>query len=429
MTTPSYENMLSDIITRAAPSVLNNLTNTDAPFYAAAKKENVQEKVYQLRLKAGENRSTAFIADGGALPTARNVDYKTANISGKTIISRLTLDRVASSQGKGKEKKTINMVKEQVDSCMKGMLRQLDVALIVGSGNFGAIGSAAATDIGASSNRGNLSTSTPLFVETDIAFSVRPGQTLDLYAASSGSPTGNILARLYVTKVTIDFDTGAHGIYVLDTGDYTPNFTSAATDLLVMHGAYAATSAQSTETYATNGLLDVVGSGSLHGLSDTDIANWSANRVDSSGTLDDSHFRRLKTLSSRRGGNGRMNCAWVMTSDRQMETYEIEIGKIRFGSTKVMIGDHESMDEILSYPVIVDESHPNDSVSLANMDDIKVLVFQEIFTEGEGAVAVDKGRMNFRPSSTTLTYEAEFWGTFNLAAEARHRSGSIHSLT
>ena len=66
--TPTYDNALEDLLHKVGPKVLKELENHEAPLKAALTKVQRQGEVVLKRIKAGENSSFGFLADGTATP-------------------------------------------------------------------------------------------------------------------------------------------------------------------------------------------------------------------------------------------------------------------------------------------------------------------------------------------------------------------------
>lgn len=422
--TPSYDSAIEDILHKVGPKVLRELENTEAPTKSALSKTQRQGEVILKRVKAGENRSFGWLADGASTPTGRTVGFETYSLKGAIFYGKIQIDRGAAVQARGNSKSTADIVVSEIESAGKTAMRQLNHAIIHGSGSLGTLpaGASGVTPMG------SLTTSVSATITSDLATEVRPGQTLDVYAGSGGNPTGAIMRRVYVTERSVNYDTGVHTFTILDSGEYSPTYTPASTDHFVLNGTLDETNATLAATGMT-GLLDVTGSGSLFGISTSDVANWAGTRHDVGGSgLAAVNFRTLKTDLRNKGGNGAAKGFWLLNSNRLQETYEIEVGKIRFGDVKVMIGDYESMTSIVGDSVVVDESMPDGKVLYVNREDVKLACFKEMFQDGDGAPGKDKGSMHFQISQSALVYEAEMWGMYNLEVDARHRCGELYNI-
>lgn len=410
--TPSYDSTLEDLLHKVGPKVLRELENFEAPLKSALTKVQRQGEVVLKRIKAGENKSFGFMADGASTATGVTVGYDTYSLKGKIFFGKILIDRGAAVQARGNAKTTADIVMSEIESAGRTALRQLNHACFHGSGIVHTLTS------GQSNAIGTVAGGTPEEIEgTNVGLEVRAGQALDVYASGGAYKT-----TVVVTKRDVEIGAGTVSFWI-DTLDGTGNYVSAANDEFYIRGA---------KDNGMVGLKDVVaGAGTtLFGLTDANVANWAGNSRDLGGALTASAYRTLQAETLNRSGNGALKSSmYVMNTNRLMETYEIEESKIRFSDTKVAIGSHESMHSIGGIPVLVDESCPNDRVFLVNKEDVKLAVFKELYQDGDGTPGKDKGSMHFQISQSALTYEAEMWGMYNLEVEARNRSGQLYNIS
>jgi hypothetical protein len=408
--TPTYDSALEDLLHKVGPKVLKELENFEAPLKAALTKVQRQGEVVLKRIKAGENKSFGFLADGASTTAGATVGYDTYSLKGKIFFGKITIDRGAAVQARGNAKTTADIVMSEIETASRTALRQLDSAIVNGSEAIFSIDGTQATALG------TITAGTPeTILDVPAAVELRAGMALDVY--DSG---GNYETTVQVTKRDVDFESGTHNVTVdVLSGSY----VTQNGDEFYLRGA---------KDNGMTGIRDVVaGAGtSLFGLTDSNVANWSGNSHDLSGALTTAAFRHMKTQIANRGGNGASKDSfWMMNSDRLQESYQLQESEIRFTDVKVAIGGAESLAQIVGNPVLVNENCTADRVYFVNKQDIKLACFKEMFQDGDGSIGKDKGNMHFQISQGALTYEAEMWGMYNLEVDARHRSGQLYNIT
>lgn len=413
MAAVSYVDAISDALHRVGTPLLRSLENSSAPTKAALGTTKRSGEVILKRVRQGENGSFGFMADGAATIGGREVGWESYDLRGKIFFGKIKINRAAATQARGQAAGTADLVMSEVKAAGEGAMRQLNHAIINGSTLALTLSGGATTAIAACTN------AVDAVITDNLAFQLRVGQRLDL---TDTSAAGAVVRSYFVKSRSVVI--GGISTFTL-TCDEAGAFAAVDGDILQFAGV-----ADAGVTNGMTGLRDVTSSSAtLFGLSSATIPNWKGVRLDAGGSLTASLFRTLKTQIRHDSGNGIAgNNFFLMNSNRLQEVYEIGDGKAAYHDTKVTIGDYTAVTTVVGDPIVVDESMLDSSVMYINKDDIKLAVFKEMFTDGDGKPGSDHGDMHFDISQTALTYESEMWGIYNLEVDARHTSGEIHSI-
>ncbi|MEK9722173.1 MAG: hypothetical protein VW405_01650 [Rhodospirillaceae bacterium] len=384
---------ITALVGRHTNSVVNEQVNLECPVIGEGviKKLHKPEKLGVINVKASGLSATGWLADSGTLPTASNVTPAQGTYQPRALLTHLAIPRMA-AQLASSEEDGILLVKEQMESAGKDLGRQL------GRSVFGdkiyTLG--AADDVDASADA-TITVSNPA--------GFRPGMKFTVYNGSS------LVESAIVTDVsiptsgnsTITLSANAGGAWV---AGYDLYLFGAKVDGMV-------------------GLDDVCAAANLYGITYT-TNDFSGNLDSSTTTLTASALKALSVRCARRSGKKPSHV--LLNSVGEQRLYESMGDAIRF-SPGGKVDDYGAKLMFDGRPVIVDENCGDSDVYLIDSDNVKLHVFRDINPEMHGAKKPGMGQGALLVSTSTLDYNAQIWGSFNLRCEKRNGFGRMSGLT
>ena len=172
-------------------------------------------------------------------------------------------------------------------------------------------------------------------------------------------------------------------------------------------------------------LDDVCAAADLYGVTYT-TNDWSGNLDSSTTTLTASALKSLSVLCARRSGKKPSHV--LCNSVGEQRLYEAMGDAIRF-SPGGNVDDYGGKLMFDGRPVVVDENCGDSDVYLIDAAQLKLHVFRDFAPELDGMKKPGMGRGGVLVSDSTLDYNAQIYGAFNLRCEQRNGFGRMSGLT
>lgn len=394
---------ITSLVGRYTNEVVNEQVNEEMPFLGKGilKRVKKPDKIGIVNIKAGEMRSTTFIADGGTLPSGGDVQPVQGTYSPVALFGRISLPRIAAALASSLDD-GIDLVKEEMESAGQTLARQL------ARGVFGSsLGSPTAT-VNAGST--TFTVSSPAAWRVGMAFEVANGSS-----AIEGTTEATLC---YVSKVA----SPANGV-----GDTTITFVGTGS------GAGNNTQWLTTYTFYLRGatanrmtsLGDVCADASLYTQSQNSN-EWSGNLDSTTTELTVAALRALLTTVVRRRGQ---KPDYILSNRKNEERYSnLLINNRRFMGGKMdAVGG--STFELEGIPWFTDENIDDTDLFYFNQKDVVLHEFRDFKPEVDGA---EKKGMNLGAaliSDSQLVYDIQVWGAFNLRCLRRNGTLRMSALT
>lgn len=392
---------ITSLVGRYTNSVVNEQVNEEFPFLGSGKLKKVKkpDKIGIVNIKAGELRSTSFIADAGTLPTGSDVQPVQGTYSPVGLFGRISIPRIAAKLASSVED-GIDLVKEEMQSAGQTLSRQL------ARGVFGSqLGSPAATVNAAS---------TTFTVASPAGW--RVGMAFEVYNGPTPVEGHNEATILYVAKVAMPVD-GVGNTTITFVGT---NSGGNASQWLTTYTFYL----RGAQANAMTSLRDVCADASLYGQSQNSN-EWAGNLDTSTTTLTIPALRAMLTTVVRRRGK---KPTYIVSNRKNEERYSnLLINNRRFMQGKMdAVGG--SAFELEGIPWVTDENVDDTDVFYFNDKDVVLHEFQDFAPEIDGA---QKKGMNLGAaliSDTSLIYDVQILGIFNLRCMRRNGTARFSVL-
>jgi len=385
---------ITSLVARYTNSVVNEQANEESRLLdeSILPRKRAPDKVGVVNVKAGELSSIGILADGGTLPTGAYVTPTQGTYSPVAFFGRIAVGRVAASLASSLED-GIDLVKEEMESCGRGLGRQLGRAIASLS-----LGSpAASASIG----------DTTFTVNDPSGF--RVGMTVSIY--NSSTPVEDVT----ITKVAPTTDGTASTI---TCSTLTANWTTSYT--IYLKGQYG------------GGFLsfaDATANASLYGVAATSN-EWSGNLVSNSGTLRPLTLDLMRsTMRLHRRRRGKRPSHVLCNAVQETNYSNLLINNRRFpsGSGKMDAVGGDAF-EFEGVPVVADENFGDNDMFLVNMEDCKLHEFRSFSPDFDGQADKSMNRGAVIVDQTNLTYDVQVWGAFNMRFNRRNGISRITDL-
>lgn len=406
---------ISALVGRYGNKVVHEQSSNIAPVLKILDKFKSESMGY-INYKAGGLDSTTMISDGGTLTDGASVTLSQLSYTPVSAFSRLAIPRVAAKTAVGKAD-GVNLVMEELESVGRDLGRQVGRAFFA---------SKLTPDTDFTTTPGAAGTS--MTVASAGAFKVG----MVVHRVDSG---GTVEEAIRITNVAYDADGfGATLTLVRDIDADLANSTPSTGESLWIRGGKANTMVAlndiSAETAGTPNSLY-----SKAGTSD----DWSGNLTDAGGALSLAHLRQMLTLIQARAAEtpdciicspavGRVISDLMMGSSSPLRRYgsgdKFDLyGKANDQGAPVVA-------EVEGIPVYVDPNCDDDDCFFINRKNCKIHEFVELGLDSDGADHGNmKGQSGLLVSQSSLTYDAQFWGSFNLRVPRRNCHGQIYGIT
>lgn len=406
---------ISSLIDRFGNEVVHEQASLAAPILDIMEKHK-SPSVGIVNVKAGGIDSTAMIADGGTLTTAASKDLEQLSYTPVSIFSRLSIPRVAAATAVG-QGDGVNLVQEQLETVGGDMGRQLGRAIIGSS--LATIDGTQATELGAGVNGSNDSITMASVAE------YRVGQIVERRASDT-----SLEEYMRVTQVVPDADGIGGTVYLdRDIDTSTDNAAPANGDVFYLQGGYS---------NAMVSLEDVSAAASLYGKAQT-ADDWSGNLISSVGALALTDLRQATTLSHRRSGSA--PSFGLCSPAAAMLIGDLQVGVRRFApGDKLDYYEKGPAAKVAAWfegmPMYLEPNCKDSDIHLVNSKDQKIHEFVAMGVDRDGAGHssfgpgnVGAGRSGLLISQSTLTYDAQFWGSYNLRVQRRNSHVRLTGIT
>lgn len=466
----------SDIVAFAAREgndFIRNQINTKAPLFAALDKMPMKGKRAIINVAAGGIGSTSMVNDFGALPSEDAATPKQGTVDAVGYVATLGLGRIALATLAGVED-SVDLLDTQLQTVAADMGRQIGTALY--GSNLGSP-TAASSAFSPATDTGTPASTTVVFGSgtasaSNAASAFRVGETYIWNCNGSASPSQgtNNSFLLRCSAVSYTGDAGVSVTFVNDVlgfggstgsgaghsnaslalaaqsngGVVSTSSTFHLRGSLVVTGAATPAPAFTAVTAATAAvsLVDIVGTGSLHGLDPAAASgsglDWTGNDV-SGGVPTAELFQRASMRIFRRAGEMPSHLAlspsaFVIYCQAQLTP--VTSTASLFGTSAVVGQARKNVDgkldkygknadptvgsgvEFMGRPVIVDPNCPELSAFLINKDWIKVGEWQKLQAEDEAGSPLLLSRTAF---SKSVQYSA----IYNLVCRKRNAHARI----
>lgn len=393
---------ITSLVGRYTNSVVNEQVNSECPLVGKGvlKKFKKKDKLGIVNIKAGELGSAQFIADGGTLPSGGDVLPAQGTYSPVGLFARLSIPRIAATLASSLED-GIDIVKEQMDTCGKTMGRLLGRGIVGNS-----LGSPASTVTAASST-----------FEVVSPGAWRVGMAFEVYNGASAVEGASEAQLLRVSNVAIPAD---------GVGNTTITFTAAGgggnlSQWETTHTFYL----RGSKANAMTSLQDITAAASLYSQAHTSN-EWSGNLDSSTTTLTTEAMRALMTTVVRRRGK---RPSHVLCNRKNEERYSNRLLNNRRFTSGKMDAVGGSQFEFEGLPVFTDENFDDTDLYFFNDEDVKLHVFREASPDMDGEKSSGMNRGAVLISDTSLVYDVQVLGIYNLRAERRNGTGRMSALT
>lgn len=380
----------SNAIGELVPRYQNNLIYEQALQQAAVldegvikikKKSGVRGRV---NLKAGAYSSTGWLADGGNLNAAGQVQPAALDYYPKILFSRGTLGRLALDNVSSYED-GVDLIMEEMKSMGEDAGQQLGHTVLTG-GRVTTIASEPAP--GATS------------LVLDSVSGLRVGQAFDI------RDTDGTLEDAGVTISDIDYDTNTITCSATTNADIN--------DVIWQSGAY---------DYAILGLRDVCADSSLYGQANT-AYEWDGNRDSTTTSLSLSAMKALSTKVKRRGAGKWTHI--ICNSVNEDRYNDLVNGGRRFmnGSMDAVGSKHEFQGK----PIFVDENCPDEDLFFHNDQTVFLHEFKKFSADTDGGGGKKLSKSAVIISTDKFAFEFQASGYYELCAKKRSGHGHMSAL-
>lgn len=391
---------ISALVGRFTNSVVNEQVNMHCPLVGKGviKKLNKPDKVGVVNIKAGQLRSAQWIGDAGTLPTGADVQPVQATYLPVGLFGRISIPRIAAHLASSLDD-GIDIVKEEMDSAAATLAQQLGRG-VIGS----ALGAPAAQVVATSTT---FTVSDPSGWRVGMAFEVYNGGL-----AIEGHTEGTLL---YVTNIALGSPLTT--ITFVGTNSGGNNTQWETTYTFYLRGA-------GTSANRMVSLTDVCAAASLYGQAATSN-DWSGNLDSTVQPLTIPAMRDLLTKVVRRRGE---KPDVVLCNRLNEQRYsDLLINNRRFPSGKMdAVGG--LAHEFEGLPVFTDENVGDSSLFLFNKRDVKLHVFREPSPDFDGEAKKGMNRGAVLISDSSLVYDVQILGIYNLRCERRNGTAHMSGL-
>lgn len=394
---------ISSLVGRYTNEVVNEQANLEAPMVGQGviKKLNKPDKIGIVNVKAGELNSVQFIGDAGTLPTGSDVQPAQGTYNPIGLFGRISIPRIAASVASSLDD-GIDIVKEEMESCGRALGRQL------GRGIFGSSLGSPAAQVTAASTSFTVADPSPW----------RVGMAFEVYNGSSAIEGNAQATLLYVTNVSIPADgVGNSTITFVGTNSGGNASQWETTYTFYLRGSGASASRMTS-------LADVTAASSLYGLANTSN-EWSGSLDSSSTALTIPAMRALLTTVVRRRGK---KPSHVIVNRRNAQRYSDQLLNNRRFMQGKMDAVGGSAYEFEGIQVFEDENCGDADLFYFNDQDVKLHVFKDFAPDVDGAASKGMNRSAVLVSDSSLVYDVQVLGIFNLRAERRSGIGRMSAI-
>jgi hypothetical protein len=397
---------IRDLISRFGNNMINEQAYIETPFVGKKlKRKKIPDKIGVVNIKAGPLSSVKFIRDYGTLPQGgskkpRQGRYDPVGIFGRIEIPRIAAKVVTNTQD------GINLVKENIDACSKGL------GLTLGLGAIGASIGVPAAQVVAGSTTFTVTDPAPWRV--GFGFEVYDPNTSTIMEGDDGS-------ELVVTKV--DMPANGEGNTTI-TFEGTGAGNGNAVQWETTYKFYIRGTQDGADSKMTD-LEDITANASLYGVSNT-VDEWHGNLDDEEGPLSIERLSKNMVTYRRRRGE---KPSFILCNSRNVQRYDDQlINNRRFASGK-MDAQGDIPSEYQGVKFFVDEVVKDADAYFVNEKDIALHVFSDFEVEMDGGGSKEMGRGSMLVSDERLIYDTQVLGIFNLRCERRNGLTRITNIT
>ena len=401
---------ISALIGRYGNKVVHEQANLIAPLI------NILDKFESgstgmINYKAGGIDSTSMIADGGALPVGASRDVAQLSYGPETVVSVLSIPRVAAKTAVG-QADGVNLVMEELETVGMDLGRQLGRAFFA---------SRLTPDTNFTTTPGEDGTSMSV---------ANPGAFRVGMVVHRVDDQGVVQEAIRITNVAYD-DDGFGGTLTLVRGvdDDLTDATPGDDESLWLRGG---------KTNTAVALNDISAAASLYGKAET-ADDWSGNLIDAGGALAMADLRQMSTLIQSRSGITPDCIICAPNVARVIQDLQLGSSSLRrFGPGEKLdqYGKANSQGanivaEFEGIPVYADPNCDADTLFFLNKRFCKLHEFVKLGLDSDGAEHNSNlsGRSGLLVSTTNLTYDAQFWGSYNLRVPRRNCHGQVSGIT
>lgn len=393
---------ISSLVGRFTNSIVNEQVNLECPFVGdkVLKRKKIADKLGVVNIKGGELASAAFMADGGTLIDGGNIQPVQGTYLPVPLFARIKIPRVAAKLASSVDD-GINIVNEQMESCGSTLGRML------GRSVFGqSLGSPAA----------NVAAGATTFTIQSTA-GLRVGMGLEVWNGATAIEGTTDADPLVITAITAPLDGSAATVTFTGTGAG----SGSAAAWLTTYSFYL----RGGKSNAMVSLQDVTAAASLYSQSHTQ-RDWAGILDSTTTTLTTTALRRMITVMARKRGKKPTH---ILSNRLNEERYSnLLINNRRFMGGKMdAVGG--AAFELEGIPWLSDENIDDSDLYMFNDKDIFLHEFQDFEPETDGGKKPGMGWGAALISDTTLTYDVQVLGLFNLRVHRRNGTGRFSALT
>lgn len=421
-------NEIAELVARFGNSVVTEQANMAAPFVGKGtiKKESHTGTVGIVNVKSGGIRSTGFIADGGALPNGQNVQPIQLAYHPKALFSRLSIPRIAALTAVSKQD-GVNLVKEQMETVGADLGRTLGRAVF----KSGALARPFAA--------GNKAVGATSIITSQANQDLSPFRVGAAFVGLTDTTAAPNTKDLALVVTSINYGTGVVTFEVrLVTGNVIGDLSGALTILSATADTIRAADGgsldnsmaslldlASDDVYPGAGVSTLGTAGNYAGLATAATAaampDYCGSEVASGGALTIEKLDELSQKVKRRAGKPWTHT--VMNSTNMHNYMSLLVSQRRFvGGNQSADASTSSMATYEGKPIIVDENMPDAEVLLFTQSDVKLAQWRDFQPDFDGKNAA-------MVSDSSLIYDTQIFGMYNLRATARHGLGKVTGIT
>lgn len=391
---------ISSLVGRFTNSVVNEQANLSCPFVGKGiiTKKKIADKIGVVNIKAGELSSAGTLADAGTLPTGDDVQPAQGTYLPVAFYGRMAIPRIAAKLASSLDD-GIELVKEEMESCGATLGRILGRAIFAPT---------------LPSILANVSVNDTTFTVASPA-GFRQGMAFEVWNGGTAIEGNTEATKLRVTNVSIPVDGSPSTITFTGSG---PGAAVAWTTAYTLY-------LRGTKLNPCVSLADVASTSTIYSMVGT-TNEWSGNSDSTTTTMSVTALRRMLTLTKRRRGE---RPDYIVSNSVNEQRYsDLLINNRRFMNGKMDAVGGAGFD-LEGVPWFTDENVDDTDVFYHNQKDVTLHQFQDFQPEIDGGKQTGMNMGAYLVSSTTLTYDVQVLGIFNLRAQRRNGTSRFSALT
>jgi hypothetical protein len=398
---------IRDLVARFGNDIVVEQAYTETPFVGKKKikRKNIKDRRGVVNVKAGPLSSIKFVRDYGTLPQGGSKKPRQGYYDPVGIFGRIEIPRIAAKVVTN-ESDGINIVKEQMDACAKGL------GLALGAGVIGASMGSPAAQVLAGATTFTVNDPSPFRV--GIGFEIHNTAVPTIIEGGDGE-------ELVVQKILMPAD-GVGLTTITFTGQGVGG--GCLNQWETTYKFFLRGSQDADDTNMTD-LEDVAANAALYNLANTSD-EWHGNLDDTPGPLTIERLSRNMVTYRRRRGK---KPSFFLCNSRNMQRYDDQLVNNRRFANGKMDAQGDIASEYQGVPFFIDEIVKDTDVYMFNDEDIFLHVFSDFEVEMDGGSKKGMDRGSMMVSSERLIYDTQVLGIYNTRVERRNGLTRITNIT